>query len=168
MAITTSAIGGAYLNASMAESGVIVHMRLDKVMTAAILVRRIDPTFAVYVTEDGISVVQLDKALYGCVEAAHLWYLMLREKLEAYGFEAIPVELQQAERSGSPDLTNTACGRSINYMQERSRDRIILCIPTYTVPSYHSARRYDAQLSRDDVRFSRRRRSICDDEKDSR
>ncbi len=25
-------IGGAYLNASMAESGVIVHMRLDKVM----------------------------------------------------------------------------------------------------------------------------------------
>ena len=83
-------IGGAYLNASMAESGVIVHMRLDKVMTTILV--KIDPKFAEFVTEDGLSVVQLDKALYGCVEAAHLWYLMLREKLEAYGFEANPAE----------------------------------------------------------------------------
>jgi hypothetical protein len=82
--------GGAYLNASMAESGVIVHMRLDKVMTTILL--KIDPKFAGFVTEDGSSVVQLDKALYGCVEAAHLWYLMLREKLEAYGFEANQAE----------------------------------------------------------------------------
>ena len=67
--VKTVDIGGAYLNASMAESGVVVHMRLDKVMTAILV--RIDPTFAVYVTEDGTSVVQLDKALYGCVEAAH-------------------------------------------------------------------------------------------------
>jgi hypothetical protein len=74
--VKTVDIGGAYLNASMIESGVIVHMRLDKVMTAILV--RIDPTFSVYVTEDGSSVVQLDKALYGCVEAAHLWYLMLR------------------------------------------------------------------------------------------
>ena len=42
--------------------------------------------------EDGLSVVQLDKALYGCVEAAHLSYLMLREKLEAFGFVANPAE----------------------------------------------------------------------------
>ena len=54
----------------MVESGVIVHMRLDKVMTAILV--QIDPAFGVYVTEDGTSVVQLDKALYGCVEAAHL------------------------------------------------------------------------------------------------
>jgi len=88
--VKTVDMGGAYLNASMAESGVIVHMRLDKVMTNILV--RIDPEFAEFVTEDGSSVVQLDKALYGCVEAAHLWYLMLREKLEAYGFEANPAE----------------------------------------------------------------------------
>ena len=88
--VKTVDIGGAYLNASMVESGVIVHMRLDKAMTAILV--QIDPAFGVYVTEDGTSVVQLDKALYGCVEAAHLWYLMLREKLEEYGFEANPVE----------------------------------------------------------------------------
>ena len=68
--VKTVDIGGAYLNASMAESGVIVHMRLDKVMTTILV--KIDPKFAEFVTEDGSSVVQLDKALYGCVEAAHL------------------------------------------------------------------------------------------------
>jgi hypothetical protein len=88
--VATVDIGGAYLNASMVESGVIVHTRLDKVMTEILV--KIDPKFAEFVNEDGSSVVQLDKALYGCVEAAHLWYLMLREKLEAYGFEANPAE----------------------------------------------------------------------------
>jgi len=88
--VKTVDIGGAYLNASMAESEAIVHMQLDKVMTTILV--KIDPKFAEFVTEDGSSVVQLDKALYGCVEAAHLWYLMLREKLEAYGFEANPAE----------------------------------------------------------------------------
>ena len=53
---------------------------------------KIDPSFAEFVAEDGSSVVQLDKALYGCVETAHLWYLMLRKKLEACGFKANPVK----------------------------------------------------------------------------
>ena len=44
---------GVYLNASMAESGVIVHMRLDKTMTAILV--KIDPKFAKLVTEDGSS-----------------------------------------------------------------------------------------------------------------
>ncbi len=88
--VRTVDIGGAYMNASMVESVVIVHMRLDKVMTAILV--QIDPAFGGYVTEDGTSVVQLNKALYGCVEAAHLMYLMLREKLEAYGFKANPVK----------------------------------------------------------------------------
>jgi hypothetical protein len=84
-------IGGVYLNASMVESGVIVHMRLDRVMTEILV--KIDPEFKEFVAEDGSSVVQLDKALYGCVEAARFfWYLMLREKLEAYGFVANPEE----------------------------------------------------------------------------
>jgi hypothetical protein len=35
-------------------------------------------------------VVQLDKVLYGCVEAAALWYSALRSKLEKTGFVATP------------------------------------------------------------------------------
>jgi hypothetical protein len=73
---------------------------------------RIDPKFAEFETEDGLSVVQLDKALYGCVEAVHLWYLMLRKKLEAYGFVANPAEpcvFNKLNGSGrSPDLTDAA------------------------------------------------------------
>jgi hypothetical protein len=43
---------------------------------------KIDPKFEEFVAEDGSSVVQLE----------HLWYLMLRDKLEAYWFEANPAE----------------------------------------------------------------------------
>jgi hypothetical protein len=88
--VTTVDIGGAYLNESMEESGVIVHMRLDKVKTDILV--KIDPEFEKFLAEDGSSVIQLNKALYGCIEVAHFWYLMLREKLEAYGFEENPAE----------------------------------------------------------------------------
>ena len=53
--VATVDIGGAYLNASMVESGVIVHMRLDKVMTEILV--KINPKFTEFVTEDGSSVV---------------------------------------------------------------------------------------------------------------
>ena len=63
-------IGGAFLNTSLADTGMIVHMRLDKTMTAVIL--RIMPHYAEYLEADGTMVVQLDKALYGTVEAGCL------------------------------------------------------------------------------------------------
>jgi hypothetical protein len=34
----------------------------------------IDASYKQFVEADGSMVVQLDKALYGCVEAAALWY----------------------------------------------------------------------------------------------
>ena len=49
--LATVDIGDAYLNASMMESGVIVHMRLDKVMTEILV--KIDPKFKEFGTEDG-------------------------------------------------------------------------------------------------------------------
>ena len=52
--VATVDIGGAYLNASMVESGVIVHIGLDKVMTEILV--KIDPKFAEFATEDGSSV----------------------------------------------------------------------------------------------------------------
>jgi hypothetical protein len=62
-------IGGAFLNADMDPTGIVVHnMRLDKVMTAMLV--RIDPSYSEFVQEDGTMVVALDKALYGCVESA--------------------------------------------------------------------------------------------------
>ena len=39
-------------------------MRLDKVMTELLL--KIDPSYEVYLEQNGTVVVELDKALYGC------------------------------------------------------------------------------------------------------
>jgi len=84
--VITIDIGGAFLNADIAPTGIQVHMRLDRVMTQMLM--QIDPTYQQYVEADGSMVVQLDKALYGCVEAAALWYADLRSKLEYDGFVA--------------------------------------------------------------------------------
>lgn len=79
-------IGGAFLNADITSTGVMVHMRLDKLMSAMLV--QISPDYQRYVEPNGTIVVQLDKALYGCVEAAALWYADLRTKLLEDGFTA--------------------------------------------------------------------------------
>jgi hypothetical protein len=87
--IATADITGAFLNSSMAPTGVRVHMRLDKEMTRILV--KIDPDFARFVQEDGSSVVELDKALYGTVEAAKLWYDNIAGQLtRELGFEMNP------------------------------------------------------------------------------
>ena len=83
-------IGGAFLNADIAPTGVKVHMRLDRMMTQLLI--EIDASYKQFVEADGSMVVQLDKALYGCVEAAALWYSDLRSKLEKDGFVANPYD----------------------------------------------------------------------------
>ena len=83
-------IGGALLNADIAPTGVKVHMRLDRIMTQLII--EIDASYKQFVEADGSMVVQLDKALYGYVEAAALWYLDLRSKIEKNEFVANPYD----------------------------------------------------------------------------
>ena len=68
--VVTLDIGGAYLNASMKEREVL--MRLDDKM--AMILVKIRPEYEKFPNEDGSMIVQLDKALYGCVESAKLWY----------------------------------------------------------------------------------------------
>ena len=77
-------IGGAFLNVDLEPTGITVHMRLDKVMTALLV--QLDPSFQSFVEDSGTAVVQLDKALYGCVEAAALWYNDLRGTITKDGF----------------------------------------------------------------------------------
>ena len=45
----------------MPETGLKVHMRLDNVMTELLL--KIDPSYEVYLEQNGTGVVELDKAL---------------------------------------------------------------------------------------------------------
>jgi len=46
----------------------------------------IDARFLEFVSENRTMVLKLNKALYGCVIAAKLWYDMLRSTLEGLGF----------------------------------------------------------------------------------
>ena len=77
-------IGGAFLNASMLPTGVTVYMRLNALMSSILV--KIDPLYDKYLEADGTIVVGLDRALYGCVEAAALWFEDIKSKLLAYGF----------------------------------------------------------------------------------
>ena len=83
-------IGGAFLNADMAPTGVEVHMRLNRVMTSMLIT--LDPSYKRYQEPDGTVVVKLDKALYGCVKASLLWYNDLMSKLTADGFIENPYD----------------------------------------------------------------------------
>ena len=76
-------ITGAYLNADM-NTGITVYMRLDKTMSS--MVCKIDKEYEKYMDDKGCIVVRLDKALYGCVESAALWYENLSESLNSARF----------------------------------------------------------------------------------
>jgi Reverse transcriptase (RNA-dependent DNA polymerase) len=76
-------IGGAFLNADM-DTGILVHMRLDATMSG--LLCRLDQGYKAYMDTRGCIVVRLDKALYGCVESAALWYDNLSQSMQNLGY----------------------------------------------------------------------------------
>jgi len=69
--VVTADIGMAYLNAEL-KSAVKPLMRIPRNM--ADILCEIDKEYILYVNGDGSIIVQLDKALYGCVESALVWY----------------------------------------------------------------------------------------------
>ena len=83
-------IGGAFLHADLAPTGIDVFMRLDRTMSA--MLTQLDPTYISFVEENGTIVVKLDKALYGCVEASALWYANLRDALVRDEFVVNPYD----------------------------------------------------------------------------
>jgi hypothetical protein len=82
--VRTIDIGGAFLNADITKTGIKVFVRLDKVMTGFLL--KLDSSYAEFLNNDGTCVVELDKALYGTIEAAKLWYDLIKSKFIADGF----------------------------------------------------------------------------------
>lgn len=83
--VWTCDIGTAYLNAPMPETGPKQLMRLDKEV-ASVLVW-IKPEYAEFQRDDGTMVVEISKALYGCIESAKLWYDELANFLESIDFK---------------------------------------------------------------------------------
>jgi hypothetical protein len=87
--VVTADIEMAYLNTEL--KGVVKPlMRIPRNM--ADILCEIDKEYILYVNEDGSIIVQLDKALYGCVESALVWYEHIRDTLISFGYELNPME----------------------------------------------------------------------------
>lgn len=79
-------IEGAYLECDM--EGPPVFMVLPPAI--ATMVAKIDPSYARFISTCGTMIVQLMKALYGCVQSSALWYRKLRGVLEKMGYVMNP------------------------------------------------------------------------------
>jgi hypothetical protein len=80
-------VGTAYLNANM---GKVVLMRIEKRL-AQMLVELFPDVYTL--DKDGCIYVQLEKALYGCVESAKLWYDEVSAALLSIGFVRNPHDI---------------------------------------------------------------------------
>jgi hypothetical protein len=85
--VGTADIGTAYLNAAIAKA---VYMKIDKRL-AQMLVELFPDSYSL--DKDGCIYVKLDKALYGCVESAKLWYDEVSSALLAMGFVRNPHDI---------------------------------------------------------------------------
>jgi len=126
-AIATVDVPGAYLNAKMpAEDQVL--MRLDGYLSGVLC--QISPEYEQYKDSKGRVIVKLEKALYGCVQSAKLWYDELTRQLERLGFVKNTADccvLNRKERDG----TQTTIGIHVDDMlvsnaQEANIDRFIM------------------------------------------
>jgi hypothetical protein len=87
--VATFDIVGAYLHCDLKHD---VYMRLDK--TTAEVVCQLDESYKAFRDhKSGSMLVKLDKALYGLVESAKLFYLDLTAKLTSMGFTVNPNDL---------------------------------------------------------------------------
>jgi hypothetical protein len=82
--VGTADVGTAYLNAGILKA---VYMRIDKRL-AQMLAELFPDDYKL--DKDGCIYVKLQKALYGCVESAKLWYDEVSSTLKGLGFEANP------------------------------------------------------------------------------
>ena len=91
--VATVDIGSAYLNAVMPKQdpNKLVFMRIKK--EVATIMTEIEPAFKPFTAADGTLVVELDKALYGCIQSALLWYQELVSFLSSIGFIPNPYDI---------------------------------------------------------------------------
>lgn len=87
--VKSTDVTGAYLNAPMGD--VTVYMRITGKL-AELLVQLV-PEYAKFINQNGSIIVRLDKAMYGCIESARLWYNLLVSTLSKdYQMEVNPYD----------------------------------------------------------------------------
>ena len=87
--VKTIDLPGAYLNADMSGEEVLMHINPEE---AEILIL-LKPEYRDFLREDGSMIVKLNKALYGCIESAKLWYQEISSTLKNNGYIANPKDI---------------------------------------------------------------------------
>jgi Reverse transcriptase (RNA-dependent DNA polymerase). len=119
-------VGGAYLNAEMIDE-VIMKIKDEDLD----LFCQLRPDYKEYIVQEGKSrvlYVQLNKALYGCVKSALLWYNLFTETLEDMGFTVNPYDMcvANAEINGKQcTITWYVDDTKISHVDPRVVDDII-------------------------------------------
>jgi hypothetical protein len=119
--VVTLDIGGAFLNATLPDDCEVL-VRLGAVETA--FLREINPDYDEYICPDGTMVVKLQKALYGCVQSAKLWYDLLVKYLASQGFIPNPADPCVFNKSVN-DVQCTIC-LHVDDMMITCADKVIL------------------------------------------
>jgi len=88
--VATLDVPGAFLNAD-ANPDNPVNMRMDA-LHASILCAINPDKYKPFLRKDGTLVVRIIKALYGLIESAKSWYLLIKSFLMADGFVANPLD----------------------------------------------------------------------------
>ena len=88
--VITMDVETAYLNAKMIDDK-LVYMKVGPLITA--ILSQLDTNFEKYQDGKGAVIVKQDKALYGCVESAVIWYKDLKATLEADEYRVNPYDL---------------------------------------------------------------------------
>jgi len=76
-------IKGAYLHAILDEQN--INMKLDPKVAEYLV--QVDPTAAKFLRTDGSIITKLNKALYGLIQSANLWFNLVKNTLEKEGFK---------------------------------------------------------------------------------
>ena len=95
-------IGSAYLNAKMPKDDTNKLVFMAIAPTIADILIDLDPDYKKFQRSNGSVIVELDQALYGCIESALLWYKELSSFLGSIGFSPNPYEkcILNKEQSG--------------------------------------------------------------------
>ena len=88
--VITMDVETAYLNAKMIDDKT-AYLKIGPPITA--ILSQLDSNFEKYQDGKGAVIVKLDKALYGCVESAVLWYKDLKATLEADKYQVYRCDL---------------------------------------------------------------------------
>jgi hypothetical protein len=67
-----------------------VYMTVPRILANSLV--SLDPSYAGYLQPNGDIIVKLDKALYGCVESARLWYNEVSNHLKSQLFTQSEVD----------------------------------------------------------------------------